>query len=52
MFTLADFFTTIGAVVDYRRATGFETLIGYLYLSGKQERMLELIRTAVRANGQ
>lgn len=39
-------------VGDYRRATGFETLIGYLYLSGKQERMLELIRIAVRANGQ
>ena len=24
---------------DYRRATGFEALIGYLYLSGDQERL-------------
>ncbi|MDO4977716.1 MAG: ribonuclease III domain-containing protein [Eubacteriales bacterium] len=28
---------------DYRIATGFEALIGYLYLSGKMERILELI---------
>lgn len=39
-------------VGDYRRATGFEALIGYLYLAGKQERVLELIRIAVEANGQ
>ena len=37
---------------DYRRATGFEALIGYLYLAGKQERMMELIRIAVVRNGQ
>lgn len=28
---------------DYRTATGFEALIGYLYLSGKTARMFELI---------
>ncbi len=28
----------------YRRATGFEALMGYLYLKGETERMLELIR--------
>lgn len=28
---------------DYRIATGFETLIGYLYLAGRMERILELI---------
>ena len=28
---------------DYRRATGFEALIGYLYLQEKTERILELI---------
>lgn len=39
-------------VGDYRRATGFEALIGYLYLSGRRERMLELIRVAVEKNGQ
>jgi len=28
---------------DYRIATGFETLIGYLYLSGEIERIFELV---------
>ena len=37
---------------DYRRATGFEALMGYLYLAGKQERMMELIQIAVAKNGQ
>jgi len=31
-------------ITDYRRATGFEALIGYLYLKGRTERLLELIR--------
>lgn len=30
---------------DYHKATGFEALMGYLYLTGQQQRMLELIRT-------
>lgn len=34
---------------DYRTATGFETLIGYLYLSGKTARMFELIRQGLEA---
>lgn len=29
-------------VADYRRATGLETLFGYLYLSGQQTRMYEI----------
>ncbi len=29
---------------EYRRATGFEALMGYLYLKGEMERMIELIR--------
>lgn len=28
---------------DYRTATGFEALMGYLYLNGRMERLLELI---------
>lgn len=28
---------------DYRRATGFEALMGYLYLSDRFDRMLELV---------
>ncbi len=29
---------------DYRSATGFEALMGYLYLNGEMERLLELIQ--------
>lgn len=29
---------------EYRRATGFEALMGYLYLGGQMERLLELVR--------
>ena len=32
------------SVTEYRRATGFEALIGYLYLQRRYERMLELIK--------
>lgn len=32
---------------DYRRATGFEALIGYLYLKEDYRRILELIRKGI-----
>lgn len=32
-----------GDVVEYRYSTGFEALIGYLYLGGQQERLIELL---------
>ena len=32
---------------EYRRATGFEALMGYLYLKGDIERMIELSHLAV-----
>ena len=32
---------------DYRRATGFEALMGYLYLKGDMERMIRLISMGV-----
>lgn len=32
---------------DYRVATGFETLVGYLYLTGADERLCALMRTAL-----
>ncbi len=32
---------------DYRRATGFEALMGYLYLTGQWDRMLELIKIGI-----
>lgn len=33
-------------LTDYRRATGFEALIGWLYLSDKQTRLLEIMTLA------
>lgn len=33
-------------LTDYRRATGFEALIGYLHLAGEEERLLELMEIA------
>ncbi len=30
--------------IDYHKATGLETLIGYLYMTHRQDRMLELVR--------
>lgn len=35
------------SISDYRRATGFEALMGYLYLNGEFERMLVLIKAAL-----
>ena len=32
------------SITDYRRATGFEALIGYLYLKKEWKRMLELVK--------
>ena len=35
------------SVSAYRKATGFEALMGYLYLSDREDRMLELIKKAI-----
>ena len=32
---------------EYLRATGFEAVIGYLYLSGRMDRILELVKAGV-----
>lgn len=32
---------------DYHKATGFEAVMGYLYLTGQNQRMLELIRSGL-----
>ena len=34
------------STVDYRHATGFEALIGYLYISGRNDRAEELMKAA------
>ena len=36
-------------VTDYRMATGFETLVGYLYISGQDERLSYLLCKAYEA---
>ena len=36
------------SVSDYRWATGFEALIGYLYLSNENDRMLEIIAMGLK----
>ena len=36
-------------VTDYRMATGFETLVGYLYISGQDERLCYLLQKAYEA---
>ena len=37
------------SVTDYRRATGFEALMGYLYLEKNWTRMVELIRLGLES---
>ncbi|MCI9680517.1 MAG: ribonuclease III [Lachnospiraceae bacterium] len=36
------------SVSDYRRATGFEALMGYLYLTGRTKRLLELVKLGLK----
>lgn len=35
------------SIGDYRKATGLEAVMGYLYLTGRQVRMMELIDTGL-----
>ena len=39
------------SIGDYRKATGFEALMGYLYLTGNEDRMLSLIKKAIELTG-
>lgn len=39
------------SVGDYKIATGVETLFGYLYITGRHERMLELIERGLDYEG-
>lgn len=34
---------------DYRYATGYEALIGYLYLTGQKERIYEIVHLTIKA---
>lgn len=35
------------SVIDYRVATGFEALVGYLYLDNRIDRLLELVKLGI-----
>ena len=37
------------SVADYRKATGMEALLGYLYLQGRLDRCLELVNLGIQA---
>lgn len=39
-------------MIDYRMATGFEALIGYLYLSDRYERLLTLVHNGLEKIGE
>lgn len=34
-------------IADYRKATGLEALMGYLYLTDQEDRIIELIKTGI-----
>lgn len=40
------------SIVDYRIATGFEALMGYLYLSHQMDRAMDLVREGLDRTGQ
>ena len=35
------------SITDYRKATGYEALIGFLYLTNQEDRMMELVKTGM-----
>lgn len=37
------------SIIDYRRATGFEALLGYLYLKKEYKRLMELIEIGLHS---
>ena len=39
-------------MADYRKATGFEALMGYLYLNDELERIVELTKKGLDSNGE
>lgn len=40
------------SIIDYRVATGFEALLGYLYLQHNMDRALELVKKGLEKTGQ
>ncbi|HBI62653.1 MAG TPA: ribonuclease III, partial [Lachnospiraceae bacterium] len=40
------------SIIDYRVATGFEALLGYLYLKHQMDRSLFLVKYGLEKTGQ
>lgn len=40
------------SVIEYKKATGFEALIGFWYLSGQYERMMEMVKAGLECIGE
>ena len=40
------------STADYLKATGFEAVLGYLYLTDRMDRVLELVREGIRLTGR
>ena len=40
------------SIVAYRKATGLEALVGYLYLEGRYERVTEIMKIGLERTGQ
>lgn len=40
------------SITDYRTATGFEALIGYLYMNDKMDRALSLVKSGLLKSGE
>ncbi|HOE56055.1 MAG TPA: ribonuclease III domain-containing protein, partial [Bacillota bacterium] len=39
-------------ILDYRYATGFEALIGFLYLTGQTDRLMEVINMIINVKSE
>ncbi len=39
------------SITDYRKATGLEALYGYLYLTDRMDRMIELVKLSLKKTG-
>lgn len=37
------------SIADYRQATGFEAVMGYLYMKGSYHRMIDLIKLGLQS---
>lgn len=39
-------------IIDYRRATGLEAVLGYLYITGQMDRLNEILKLSVGENNE